>query len=542
MMNEKITPQAIWDSLEIANEMPYLKARKIQSHGCKKTEINDLAIPVEDANGKIVNLQLIDELGTMVFSGEEVPGGRFHLGETDTFPIVVCVDFASGASIYENTGFHTVISFTEENLITVAQSIRGQYKEAPIIIAGEDRPSNSNAIKAAHLISARFITPEFSVVRTNAESNFNDFACLESQFEVGLAFSEWKNLPILGPTKFSMTEFALNGQSAEMRKQMLDDKYVLGKLAILGQSTVFYASPNAGKTLLTIKMLIEALAKGEINGNDVFYINADDNHKGLTIKLEIAEKYGFNMLAPNHKGFKSEKFLDYLRTLVKEGTSRGRIIILDTLKKFTNLMSKAESSEFGRAAREFVSHGGTIIALAHVNKHKNSEGKSVFQGTSDVPDDADCYYTIEVIQTTNKLKTVRFENQKSRGDVVRQVSFQYSTEQLSYNELLASVQTISEAEAIAMREIEESNSALADNKLIIDSITLHINSGTTNKTDLIKAVGNATAISDAKVKKVLDRHAGKRYDRGCRWDFEVGDKNVHTYYLITGKKEAYKDS
>ena len=56
------------------------------------------------------------------------------------------------------------------------------------------------------------------------------------------------------------------------------------------------------------------------------------------------------------------------------------MIILDTLKKFTDLMNKKASSEFGKLARTFVGAGGTIIALAHTNKNKDEEGKGVTGG------------------------------------------------------------------------------------------------------------------------------------------------------------------
>ena len=81
--------------------------------------------------------------------------------------------------------------------------------------------------------------------------------------------------------------------------------------------------------------------------------------------------------------------------------------------------------------RSFVSHGGTVIGLGHTNKHKNPEGKSVFGGTSDITDDADCYYVIEELQTNATTKTVRFENHKSRGDVDKTATFTYTNEKVS---------------------------------------------------------------------------------------------------------------
>jgi len=52
--------------------------------------------------------------------------------------------------------------------------------------------------------------------------------------------------------QFNLASFALNGSGAEMEAKMLDDKFILGRMAILGQSTVIYAKPNTGKTLLAI--------------------------------------------------------------------------------------------------------------------------------------------------------------------------------------------------------------------------------------------------------------------------------------------------
>ncbi|MEI7571197.1 MAG: hypothetical protein WCJ34_17330, partial [Alcaligenaceae bacterium] len=109
---------------------------------------------------------------------------------------------------------------------------------------------------------------------------------------------------------FSLAQFSLNGTSKQMREKMLADTFILGRLAILGQITLFSAPPNAGKTLLTLWLLRQAIEAGDIVASDVFYINADDNHRGLVEKLSIAEGLGFHTLAPSHNKFDPNKFLD----------------------------------------------------------------------------------------------------------------------------------------------------------------------------------------------------------------------------------------
>ena len=62
---------------------------------------------------------------------------------------------------------------------------------------------------------------------------------------------------------------------------------------------------------------------------------------------------------------------DLMIELAETGQAKGVIIILDTLKKFTDLMQKKEATQFGIISRGFVAAGGTLICLAHTNKHKS---------------------------------------------------------------------------------------------------------------------------------------------------------------------------
>jgi len=46
-----------------------------------------------------------------------------------------------------------------------------------------------------------------------------------------------------------LRSWSSSGHSEEMRKQMLDDKFVIKDMAILGQMTALYAAPNCGKDI-----------------------------------------------------------------------------------------------------------------------------------------------------------------------------------------------------------------------------------------------------------------------------------------------------
>jgi len=233
---------------------------------------------------------------------------------------------------------------------------------------------------------------------------------------------------------------SLNGSSQKMKQQMVDDIFVLGNVALLGQATVFYAEPNTGKTLLTLWMLIEKIKEGDLIANDVYYINADDNFRGLQSKLEYAEKYRFNMLAPGHNGMDSSMVERLMSDSARAKQANGKVFILDTLKKFADIMDKASQRRFNTSMREFTSQGGTVIMLAHTNKHRGYDGKLIHAGTSDMRDDSDCVYLIDEVSNEGGRKTIMFTNDKDRGDVIKQCCFSYSVEEgVYYGDLLESV-------------------------------------------------------------------------------------------------------
>lgn len=92
-------------------------------------------------------------------------------------------------------------------------------------------------------------------------------------------------------------------------------------------------------------------------------------------------------------------------------------------------MDKRAASSFGNVARQFVLAGGTLICLAHTNKHKNADGKGVYAGTSDIVDDCDCVFMIDKISESedffSKTIKVEFTNKKSRGNNANKIGFSY---------------------------------------------------------------------------------------------------------------------
>lgn len=166
-------------------------------------------------------------------------------------------------------------------------------------------------------------------------------------------------------TSNPLDKFSLKGRSDEIEKSVVDSVPVLGELALMGQATVFFAAHNTGKTLITNSLLIEAIKDDRVDPSKVYYLNMDDSGNGLLGKNRIADEYGFNVLAEGHRDFNAGAFLSIVRDMIENDQARGVVIILDTLKKFVDLMDKGKTSTFTNVIRPFVLKGGTLIALAH---------------------------------------------------------------------------------------------------------------------------------------------------------------------------------
>ena len=340
--------------------------------------------------------------------------------------------------------------------------------------------------------------------------------------------------PVLSALE-QLSAYAMNGRSAEMRQQMLDDKYVLDHIAILGQWTTFYAAPNTGKTLLTIWMLVQQVKAGEIDGSKIHYVNADDHYKGSVEKLELLEPHKINVLIPNQNNFDTDKLTRLIGQLTKDNEAMGQVIILDTLKKFTDLMDKKAATAFGKLARSFVGSGGTIITLAHTNKNRNDEGKRVFGGTSDILDDCDCSYVIDGggPDGHNKYRAI-FDNNKARGDVAQKVAFQYSKlDGCTYEQLLNSIVRLGKDEAKAVDKENQLHKDIRVDQATVDAILEALDGREMLTKDILDHVTGETPIGRRPAKIALLKWTGEDYDKGHRWTVRHGDKNEKLYTRLS---------
>lgn len=327
-----------------------------------------------------------------------------------------------------------------------------------------------------------------------------------------------------------LKRFSLLGKSSEIEKNVVAEVSILGRLALQGQLTVFYAAPNTGKTLITLSLLIDSIQNERVNPEQVYYLNMDDNTAGLLEKLRIAEEYKFHVLTEGYRDFNAKQFLNHITEMIDRDRSSGVIIILDTLKKFVNLMDKVQSAGFSRVIRKFVMKGGTLIALAHTNKNPDRDGNPVCGGTSDILDDFDCAYTIAPVksQSDSDIKLIEFENKKRRGNVIQNIAYSYSNKSgISYSELLASVQLIDETKLIPLKQA----AAIQSDSEAINAVIACINEGINTKMKLANAVSSRIGISRSCAIQMIEKYTG--VDSAIhKWQFSVHERGAKVFSVL----------
>lgn len=332
-----------------------------------------------------------------------------------------------------------------------------------------------------------------------------------------------------------LAKFSVSQDLAALEQQMVKAEPLLGSIALRGQATAIYASPNTGKTLIVLHLIIDAIKRGRLDPKKLFYINMDDNSNGLVSKARLAFEYGFEMLAEGHKNFQASEFRKAMERMIADDTAHGVSVILDTLKKFANTMDKNSSADFSKLIRQFSMKGGTVIALGHTNKHKGRDGKKQYSGTSDIVDDFDCAYIVDALEVHEPgQKVVEFENIKNRGNVTQSVAYSYSTEEgISYDELLLSVEEFDDSRLFPLKKSIEIQSDLA----IIKAVKTGLNQGVCSKMKLIDSAAKAASVSQRTVLRVLEKYTGS--DPATHyWNFVVGGRGAKDFALLSKEEVA----
>jgi len=350
------------------------------------------------------------------------------------------------------------------------------------------------------------IVPDGIDVMLPGDVIHSDVVCREGSF-YSIADLDEIALPAAPPAevKTPLTGMSLLGFAEAYEARALACKPLLGNVAMMGQSTIWYAAPSSGKTLIALYLLFLAISRKDVLGRNTFYINADDNAHGLAEKMRLCEEYSVHTVVPGERGFDISRLVDLLETMAHDDQCLGVVIVLDTVKKAVDLMDKRLSQRFGGAVRQFTQKGGTFIGLAHTRKNPSSTGKAVYGGTTDLIEDCDAVFMLTTLSEddTKQLKTVQFQATKQRGGGADEV-YAYTTAPDSYQDLLASVVLVDPGD---VREVQEAATRESEEP-IINAIISCIDQGICSKMQLVAAVAERVRLSRRAALAVLERYEG----------------------------------
>lgn len=161
-----------WKAKSVDRDCPYLQRKQVQNYGCKINGKGNLLVPIFDISGKLWNMQEIHADGFKPY----LPGGRVNdcfyiIGEITAENQIVCIaeGYATAASIFEATGYTTVVAFQSGNIDKVGIAIRSKYPNLQLVYCADDDSATLNAgLKAANKAVAAtggiIVLPDFKTV------------------------------------------------------------------------------------------------------------------------------------------------------------------------------------------------------------------------------------------------------------------------------------------------------------------------------------------------------------------------------------------
>lgn len=324
-------------------------------------------------------------------------------------------------------------------------------------------------------------------------------------------------------------KYTNRGRSNHLLMRAMRKEGLFGKVGSTGEATVWYGKHGTGKTLIMLALLIQAVVDEKIDPSKVFYFNMDDSSQGVAEKVSILEEYGVHVIVPGEQGFKASMFRDELGHLIDGGHANGTVIIADTLKKLVSLMDKSKASNFADQIRQFVMKGGTFLGLAHTNKHLGADGKPVYGGTSDIVDDFDRSYLLEII-SDDRTRVIKFICNKSRGGADESVAYEYDTDRdATYEERILSVRHL-DTDECDMMDIEYKKRTDTE---MINAIRQCIRDGQTTKMRLAAAAAEMTGASKRSALGIIERYTGTN-PADHNWNFDVRDRGANVFHLLGG--------
>jgi len=403
---------AIWKAaLPATDDHPYLSRKCVTVHGVR---IHDgaLVVPLRDG-AALHSLQFINADGQKQFlTGGRVVGCYFSIGNPkDAAALCIAEGFATGATIFEATGYPVAVAFNAGNLEAVARALRAKFPDVTLILCADDdavtagNPGLTKATAAALAVGGKLAVPDFGADRPEGVSDFNDMAVhcgaeavVRAIAEARTPASKSENQATAGTVK---TRTPITVRISDVQREnvswLWQDRVPIGKL------TLIEGNPGLGKSWLTLA-IATAVSTGSALPGDVareaansILMSAED---GLadTIRPRLEDMGAVLDRVIALRGMMSEAGreqsitladLDVLETVII--AEKPRLVIVDPIIAFTGGKDTHKANEVRSLLAPLAAlaekHSCAIVAVRHLNK---STAQALYRGQGSIDFVAAC--------------------------------------------------------------------------------------------------------------------------------------------------------
>ena len=184
-------------------------------------QAGDLLVPLTDAEGSVVNVQLINVAGEKRTLPDGRVKGSFHLcGNPDGKTLWLTEGVATGLTVHRLTGQAVYVALSANNLPELARKLRAQYPDALMLLAADNDDNGAGQRKAGEAAKAC----DGKIALPPEAGDWNDLWQTQGDTAPRALLAAFTQPPAPGPFE-SVSEADLKGMSASEKAGLLVAHY-----------------------------------------------------------------------------------------------------------------------------------------------------------------------------------------------------------------------------------------------------------------------------------------------------------------------------
>jgi putative DNA primase/helicase len=311
--------RALWDQAlhtsTHSDHEAYLIKKSVKAHGVRysKDDYGNpvLVVPICNSTGEVCGVQYIGADGTKIIHG--LKQGNYHqIGEIKANSLIyVAEGYATGSSVYEASGWPTIVAFDCHNIDPVVKNLKKLYPRHHIVIAADDdhntseNPGKTKALAAAKKHQCKVILPIFpDGKKFKEEIPLTDFNDLHINFGVEAAKKQLLRKPHLKPIDIQTF----------LSQEIAPKKFILSPWLPEQGLAMIYAPRGIGKTYVALSIAYAVATGGTIFGwqapepKRVLYIDGEMPSRSMQERLtqissssekQILDSAHFRLITPD---------------------------------------------------------------------------------------------------------------------------------------------------------------------------------------------------------------------------------------------------